>query len=188
MRNKILLLFALILTFSSGCFADDADLWSNFGDINFYNTPKQTAVSDEQFDKTVDNVKEKQKKRGIFSNREPKKMKGESYQQSNETEIIRGIDKETPVLRVPYELKALDGSTVPIGHYQAVFEKDEDGFVTMKLYQAHYLIASYPAQETEEDLFDEHINYLTLDDYEGNKVKINYGSMDFNAFAIVDKN
>ena len=57
----------------------------------------------------------------------------------------------------------------------------------MKLYQAHYMVAQYPAQETEEDLYDEHINYLTLDDFEGNKVKINYGSMDFNAFAIVER-
>lgn len=114
-------------------------------------------------------------------------MKGESYQQSNETELIKGINKETPVLRVPYELKTVDGGTLPIGHYQTEFEKDDKGYVTMKLYQAHYMVAQYPAQETEEDLYDEHINYLTLEDFDENKVKINYGSMDFNAFAIVER-
>ena len=119
--------------------------------------------------------------------KEPKKMKGESFQQSNETALINGINTEIPVLRLPYELKIIDGGVLPIGHYQAVFEKDEDGNVIMKLYQAHYLIAQYPAQETEEDLFEERINYLILDDYAENKVKINYGSMDFNAFVIIDK-
>lgn len=178
---------SLLIAFLAGsaAIAED-DLWGNFGDINFYNTDKQTAVSDEQFDETVEKVKSK-KRKPLFGPKEPKKMKGESYQQSNETEIISGINKETPVLRVPYELKKLDGGTLPIGHYQVEFEKDKDGFVTMKLYQAHYMIAQYPAEETDEDLFDEHINYLTLEDFDATKVKINYGSMDFNAFAIVDK-
>lgn len=188
MKKEFLILIAALITFTPAFAEGDGGLWDNFGDINFYNSEKQTAVSDEQFDETVEKVKEKQKKKGLFNfNREPKKMKGESYQQSNETEILKGISKETPVLRVPYELKTQDGGVLPIGHYQAVFEKDEDGAVTMRLYQAHYLMAQYPAQETDEDLFDEHINYLTLEDFGENKVKINYGSMDFNAFAIVER-
>ncbi len=187
MKKAILTTLAFLITLAPAI-AEDSGLWDNFGDINFYNSNEQTAVSDEQFDKTVETVKEKQKRRGFFNfNREPKKMKGESYQESNETEILKGITTETPVLVVPCELKTPTGEILPIGHYQAVFEKDDDGFVTMKLYQAHYLIAQFPAQETEEDLFDEHINYLTLDDYDETKVKINYGSMDFNAFAIINK-
>lgn len=187
MKKILTLFFAIIWGCFSGIYAEDEGLWDNFGDINFYNSEEQTAVSDEQFDKTVETVKEKQKKKGLFAPREPKKMKGASYQESNETEIISGIDKETPILRVPYELKTLDGKILPIGHYQAVFEKDDEGYVIMKLYQAHYMIAQYPAQETEEDLFAEKINYLTLEDFDERKVKINYGSMDFNAFAIIDK-
>ena len=167
--------------------AEDNGLWDNFGDINFYNSDEQTAVSDKQFDETVENVKEKQKKIKLFGPREPKKMKGQSYQESNETEFLSGIENETPVLRIPYELVTADGKTLPIGHYQAVFEKDSEDRVTMKLYQAHYMLAEFPAQETEEDLFDDKINYLTIEDYDNEQVKINYGSMDFNAFAIVHK-
>ncbi len=185
--KKVILLLAVILLSTTPIKAEDAGLWDNFGDVNFYTSDEQTAVSDEQFEETVDKVKEKQKKRGLFTPREPKKMKGESFQQSNETEIIKGIKSDTPVLRIPYELKTYTGDIVPIGHYQAEFEKNEAGEIMMKLYQAHYLIAEYPAQETEEDLFDEHINYLTLEDFDEDKVKINYGSMDFNAFAIVEK-
>lgn len=185
--KKLIIILTVLITVSP-VFADEFDggLWDNFGDINFYNSDKQTAVSDEQFDETIEKVKSK-KRKPLFSPKEPKKMKGESYQQSNETELIKGINKETPVLRVPYELKTVDGDTLPIGHYQTEFEKDDKGYVTMKLYQAHYMVAQYPAQETEEDLYDEHINYLTLEDFDENKVKINYGSMDFNAFAIVER-
>ena len=187
MKKSFLISIISILLLSTSAKAEDAGLWDNFGDINFYQPEEQTAVSDEQFDKTVENVKEKQKKRGFFKPKEPKKMKGHSLQQSNETQLISDIEKETPVLRVPYELKTLNGETIPIGHYQTFFEKDEEGFITMKLYQAHTMIAQFPAQETDEDLFEEHINYLTLDDYNTDKVKINYGSIEFNAFAIVDK-
>ena len=82
------------------------------------------------------NQKEKQKKRGFFKPKEPKKMKGSSYQESNETEFFSNIVIETPVLRIPYELLTLDGKTIPIGHYQTIFEKDDNGVVTVKLYQA----------------------------------------------------
>ena len=186
MKRFVVSIFSLLFMISPSI-AEDAGLWDNFGDVNFYMPEEQTAVSDKQFEETVDKVKEKQKKHTLFMPKEPKKMKGESFQQSNETALINGINTEIPVLRLPYELKIIDGGVLPIGHYQAVFEKDEDGNVIMKLYQAHYLIAQYPAQETEEDLFEERINYLILDDYAENKVKINYGSMDFNAFVIIDK-
>lgn len=187
MKKNFLIILFLALFFIPSAIAEDAGLWDNFGDVNFYMPEEQTAVSDEQFDKTVETVKEKQKKRGFLNPKEPKKMKGESYQQSNETKFLSGIKTEIPVLRVPYELLTFTGEVVPIGHYQAVFEKDIDGFVTMMLYQAHSLVGKFPAQETEEDLFDEHINYLTLEDYGENKVKINYGSIDFNAYCIINK-
>ena len=185
--RKLLFTLLTLLFLTPLAKAEDAGLWDNFGDINIYQSDEQTAVSDEQFNKTVDTVKEKQKKRGLFAPKEPKKMKGKSYQESNETEFLNNIKIETPILRIPYELQTTNGTTIPIGHYQAVFEKDNNGFMTMKLYQAHTLVAQLPAQETEEDLYDEHINYLTLEDFSETKVKINYGSIDFNAFAIVDK-
>ena len=185
--KKLLFTLLTLLFLTPLAKAEDAGLWDNFGDINIYQSDEQTAVSDEQFNKTVDTVKEKQKKRGLFAPKEPKKMKGKSYQESNETEFLNNIQIETPILRIPYELQTTNGTTIPIGHYQTVFEKDNNGFMTMKLYQAHTLVAQLPAQETEEDLYDEHINYLTLEDFSETKVKINYGSIDFNAFAIVDK-
>ena len=185
MRKIFLLLIILGITSCSVSAENDNGIWDNYGDTNFYGTQKQTAVSDEKFDKTIEKVKEKQKGFKLFS-REKKSFKGDNLQQSNETEILKGIETETPVLTIPYQLKKLDGSILPVGHYQIYVEKENDKLI-MKFYQAHYLIAQYPAIQTEEDLFEEYINYLTIDDFDETHAKINFGSIDFNAYAIVEK-
>lgn len=174
---------------SCAAFAEgDGTMWDNFGDTNFYNNSKQTAVSDENFERTLDKVKKDQNSGfwcKIFS-REKRPFKGDNLQQSNETEILKGVENEVPVLTVPYSLLKTDGNILPPGHYQVYVEKENDKLV-MKFYQAHDLVAQFIATETEEDLFDEYINYLTIDDYDETRVKINFGSIDFNAYAIIRK-
>lgn len=167
---------------------DDGGLWDNFGNTDIYNSQKNTAVSDENFDKTLEKVKKEQKSGfwcKIFS-REKRPFKGDNLQQSNETEIIKGIETETPVLAIPFTLLKTDGTVLPPGHYQVYVEKENDQTV-MKFYQAHDMIAQFVATETEEDLFDDCINYLTIDDYDETRVKVNFGSIEFNAFAIIRK-
>lgn len=182
-------IFAILFIFGALSCAvmaeDDGGIWDNYGDTNFYGNQKQTAVSDEKFDKTIEKVKGNKKWFNIFS-REKRPFKGDNLQQSNETEILKGIETETPVLTIPYPLKKTDGGVLPVGHYQVIVEK-ENGKVMMKFYQAHFMIAEFLAKETEEDLFDEYINYLTLDDLDETHAKINFGSIDFNAYAVVEK-
>lgn len=180
---SILFIFSIL---SCVVLADDDGIWDNYGDINFYNNTKQTAVSDENFDKTLEKVKEKKKKGFKLFSREKKTFKGDNLQQSNETEILKGIETETPVLTVACPLKKLNGEILPTGHYQVKVEKLNDK-LTMKFYQSHYIIAEYPAVETDEDLFDEYINYLTMDDFDETHIKINFGSLDFNAYVIIEK-
>lgn len=187
MKKIFSILFILSLLSCSALAEDDGGIWDNYGDTNFYGSQKQTAVSDENFEKTLEKVKEKKNKGFKLFNREKKQFQGDKLQESNETEILRGIETETPVLVVPCDLRKTDGTILPSGHYQVVTEKN-DNKLAMKFYQAHYMVAEFPAVETEEDLFDEYINYLTLDDFDENHVKINFGSIDFNAYAIVEKN
>ncbi len=185
--KRLLCITIGILCFSLTAFGEDSGLWDNFNDGSGYSSQKQTAVSDEQFDKTVEKVKN-DKQKGLFSfGKKNKKLKGDSIQESNETELIKGIDKELPVLLVPCELLTDNGEILPIGHYQAIFEKIDDKLY-MKLYQAHNLAGTFRAWETEEDLYDEHLNYLTLDEYNSTTVKVNYGSMDYNAVVFIKKN
>lgn len=174
--KKILLLFVFILIFTSlqSAQAEDGDMWDYFGDQNVYG---QKPVSDKEFEETVQRLEEKKNK--------TKKMKGESFHQGNETEFLTKVPTELPILSIPVVLKLTDNVQLPIGHYQVQGAK-KDGKVSLKLYQAHYLIAELPAKETNDDFGHDTVNFVNLDTLNDNQVIIEYGSVDFNAYAIMD--
>ncbi len=175
MKKILAVIFSLFL-FSNGISLADTDLWDSFGDTDVYG---QKSVSDEDFDKAI---KSKQKK--------PKKdkniPKGESYSQSNETELLKETSEDLQVLLVPLPLKIKEGYTVPIGHYQVEGIKEDDGEVYLKLYQAHDVIAKIPAEETDDDFGEDAINFVRLKPHGDYHVEIQFGSLDFNAYAIID--
>lgn len=163
------------------------DLWDNFGaSQDFYGQDKK-GVSDEDFDKAIEQVKDK-KNRGFFGQKKRNKNipKGEEFSQSNESEIIDAqVDKDTlPVVSLPVELEVGDG-VLPVGHYQIQGER-KDGGVFLKLYQAHNLFAEFPAIETQDDFGEDEILFARWFPEGESKIKIIYGSLDFNAYAIVN--
>ena len=80
------------------------------------------------------------------------------------------------------ELK--NDAVLPVGHYQVLGEK-KDGKVYLKLFQAHNMLASLEAVETNEDFGEEEINFVRLIDNGDEQAKIIYGSVDFNAYVVV---
>lgn len=183
------MLIALILPQSA--IADDidtpatGDLWDNWNTRQ--NEREAKPVSDEEFDKALEQMDKKVNK---WKHRAEKRKipKGEEFSQSNETEIINN-DEETsndslPVISLPVELKVGE-DFVPVGHYQVKCEKT-DNEVVLKLYQAHYEMAQFPAIETTDDFGEETISFAKWFPQEDNKIKIIYGSMDFNAYTIID--
>lgn len=167
-----ILILTLILTSPTAVMAE-GDLWDNFGDQNFYGS--KGAVSDEEFDKAIESKKGEKK---------PKKMKGESYQQSNETEIINQIPKELPVVCISTPIQINQNATLPIGHYQVVGEK-RNNKIYLKLYQAHYLMAEFEATETNDDFDEPEVHFVKFITDKDNNLKIIYGSIDFNAYVNV---
>ncbi|MBO5385956.1 hypothetical protein J6A64_06545 [bacterium] len=189
-------LFALIMivsmAFTPSVFADDVDLpasgdlWDNWGTSqDFYGQDKK-GVSDEEFDKAIEQVKDKQS-RGLFGRKKRNKNipKGEEFSQSNESEILDvQVDKDAlPVVSLPVELVVGDG-VLPVGHYQIQGERKEDK-VYLKFYQAHNLFAEFPAVETQDDFGEEEILFARWFPEGENKIKIIYGSLDFNAYTFV---
>ena len=119
MKKFLTLLFAIII--SAGNFAlADGDLWDNFGDPNVYG---QKPVSDKEFEQAIESKKGKKKK-------DKNIPKGESFQQSNETNAILNSASELPVLLIPLTLENIDHSKIPVGHYQ-VEGKKENGQVNI---------------------------------------------------------
>lgn len=176
MKKRVLLLLAILVFGAGGAFAE-GDLWDNFGDQNIYG---QKAVTDKEFEEALESKKGKQKK--------PKDKllrNGEAFQKSNETEFLKSVPKELPILLIPLDLALTEDRILPVGHYQIMGEK-KGGKVYLKFYQAHNLLANLEAVETNDDFGEEEINFVRLLENDGNSVKIVFGSLDFNAYTIVN--
>lgn len=189
MKKSFVILILSLFSFLSPVFADDVDLpatgelWDNWNNNqDFYGQDKN--VSDEDFDKAIDSLKSKKNKR---AERLKKKQipKGEEFSRSNETEIINEqSDKDSlPVVSIPVELVVGEG-VLPVGHYQVKGEMDGENFV-LKLYQAQYLMAQFPAVETDDDFEEDTITFAKWYCEGDDTLKIIYGSLDYNGYALV---
>ena len=173
MKKIALLIFAFV--FSANITFADGDLWDNFGDNNIYG---QKAVSEQDFDKALESKQKKKK-------RDKNIPKGESFSQSNETNVINNSSKEPSIVLIPVPLKINDKYVIPIGHYRIEGEK-KDGEIFFNLYQAHNLVAKIPAEETDDDFGEETINFVKLRPHGDCHVEIIFGGIDFNAYSIID--
>ena len=173
--KKFLTLLFIIIFFSGNITFAEGDLWDNFGDQNVYG---QKPVSDQDFQKALESKKGKKKK-------DKNIPKGESFSQSNETESLTTTVKEPQILLIPLNLKADEDAIIPPGHYEVKGER-ENGKIYLKLYQSHYMIAKLPATETNDDFGEQTINFVKLIPHGDYHVQIIYGSLDFNAYSIID--
>ena len=170
--------------FMPPAYAED-DSWSSFN-ADLSGGKDARFVSEEEFEQAI---KKKNKKMDIWkkillNNGSPR---GKQFSQSDETEVInnnQGADASLPVLALPVKIKIGEGY-IPVGHYQ-VEGKNEDGRIILSLYQAHNLVAKIPATETKEDYEQEEILFANWISEDSNRIKIIYGSLDYNAYAIVD--
>lgn len=175
--KKFLLILIAIVFGTNLSFASD-DLWDNFGDQNVYG---QKPVSDKEFNTILEKLKGKKKEKV-----KDKDLKnGESFQQSNETQFINKVPEELPILLVPLNLALTDDAVLPVGHYQIIGRK-ENGKIYLKFYQSKDLLASVEAIETNDDFDEPTINFVKLKEYNPQQVIIIFGSVDFNAYAIVN--
>ena len=169
MKKLSLILVVLSIILGSSALAE-GDLWDNFGDQNQYGTSKY--VSDKDFQKALD-IRKGEKK--------PKKKKGDTFHQSDETNVINQIPKELPIVCITTPIKVSDDAILPVGHYQVVSEKRANG-IFLKLYQGHYLITEFQALETLDDFNEPEINFANFI-ADGNTYKLIYGSIDYNAYV-----
>ena len=193
--KRFLFIFLLMLFAAMPAVAGDVDLpasgdiWDNINTNQEFYGQDKPAVSDEQFEKAIEEIKYKQDKLGSWI-KKLQKPRGKEYRQSNETEVINEEveDKDTrPVICIPVDLNVGDG-VLPVGHYQVKGEKDENGNVVLKLYQAQYVMAQFPATETNDDFNEDTITFVKWLSEGDDKIKLIYGSIDFNAYAVLPIN
>ena len=168
MKKIISTLLILFFVCINAAYAD-GDLWDNFGDQNFYGTKP---VSDKDFDKALKARKGEKK---------PKKVKGDTFHEGNETEVINQKAEEHPVVCITSNIKIDDDTVLPIGHYQILSEK-RGNKIYLKLYQGHYLIVELEAIETFDDFEQPEINFADFIP-DKNSFKLIFGSIDYNAYV-----
>lgn len=193
--KKFLYIFILLISmvFIQPVYADDVDtpatgdLWDNWNSSkDFYGQDKP--VTDEDFDKAIEQVKDKQNRNWLGLKKRNKNIpKGEEFSQSNETEVINtNADKNNlPVISLPVGIQVGE-DVLPVGHYQIKGEKEDDGSVVLKFCQAQYIMAQIPASETDDDFGEETITFAKWLPENDDKIKVIYGSIDFNAFAVLN--
>lgn len=190
--KKFLLIILSVVLLATPVLADDVDLpatgdlWDNWNGAT-QDGKEAKAVSDEDFDKAIDQLDRKINKRK-YKRLKKQIPKGEEFHQGNETDIIiEQSDKNThPVLSIPVELAVGEDGVLPVGHYQIRGEKDDDGNVYICFYQSQYLMAKFPAVETDEDFDQDTIVFGEWFPEGDKKIKVIFGSMDFNAYTIID--
>lgn len=142
----------------------------------------QKKISDEEFQKTLNEVKAKQNKKKKKKNQQV--FPGKNFNDENSGSYIKETADKNLLLCLPVELTSVDGVDIPIGHYKILGERDKDK-VYLDFYQSSTLIAKVPATETDYDFGEMAINFVKLVPFSERKVKILYGSMDFNAYTFV---
>lgn len=162
-----------------GTVSDDLMKYTNTME-NAFNGQKK--ITDEDFDKTYKQVQERQQKKK--KGKKAKPFKGKNYNEETSGQYIDETAQKNLLLCVPAELINGDGTEIPVGHYKIVGEKDKDN-VYLDFYQSSTLVAKVPAIETTNDFDKIEINFVQLMPYNEERIKVIYGSMDFNAYTFI---
>jgi len=158
--------------------AEEVD-WSSIGNPdNAWDGQKP--ITNKEFEQIMSELEKKNNKKNKKSQ---KQFKGQEMNKANETELLTNINTAIPLLNLP--VSAVIGGTVLIpGHYMVIGEK-KNNKIFLKFYQGHYLMAQTEAYETEDDFNSDEIYFLKYNIEPNHKLKIMFGSMEFNAFTFV---
>lgn len=186
-KFSTILLIICFLIFVLPSFADEDSDSSGINDVLKYSNfvengfEGQKKITDEDYQKALQEVKAKQNKKRHRSNNT---FKGQGVNEENNREYLSETSQKNLLLGVPLNLLNGDGVEIPIGHYKIVGEKNKNN-VYLNFYQSSTLIAHVPAIETNSDFDEQGINFVKLLPYDQERVKVIYGSLDFNAYTFI---
>ena len=188
--KRIFLVICLLITFCMPVFSaqKDDDKEETAGSMADYLGGKdsifddpfagQKMYSDEEFQKALEFKKSHMKKK------KEKKFKGEGRSADDSKTQIDETAEKTIILMLSCNLVNGDGTFIPMGHYKIVGEQNDNG-AYLNFYQAHRLIAKVPAIVTKYDFDQDIINFAKILPYSDDKIKLIFGSIDFNAWTLL---
>ena len=187
-KNFFVITVLLILS----CHLVRADIQDDFAEVDKA-WDAQTTITNKDYEDVVnalqekkDKVEEKKKKRKF------RKITGGGKSLHNEISPEKNI-KEIPdikpaeegvLINLPVNL-LLDNIILEQGYYKVVAERDEQKKIHIKFYQSQFLKGEIIAEETEDDYEEEFIDFAKVLPYNDSFVKMIFGSIDFNAYALI---
>ncbi len=188
MKKYFITLLFIILISNQSIFANEdftsggvEDLFKHTNTFeNGFNGQKQ--ITEEEFNKVYKEVKEKQDKK---KNKKNKPLKGKEFNQEESGQFINETSEKNLLLSIPIYLLNGDGKEIPTGHYKIVGTKLNNK-VYLDFYQSSSMVARVPAIETNNDFDEENINFVKILPYNEFRIKVIYGSMDFNAYTFIN--
>ncbi|MBO5738493.1 hypothetical protein J6R97_04050 [bacterium] len=186
--------FFLILIFLNiTCLLAQADSFDDFINLDRAWDGQQT-VTNQEFEQVIDKLEE------------PKKVKEQKQVAKKRKKLFGGgttLHKELNPEKDIHELSSLDFSkdgiliNIPVqilldnkplekGFYKIYGEKDtETGKLFLSFYQSQYYKGKIEVTEMEDDYGEDQIDFAKIIPFNNSFIKLIFGSIDFNAYAII---
>ena len=155
----------------------------------------QKTITNQDYEEVVNALEENANKKELKKKKKRfRKIIGNGTSLHNELnhekeiqEIKLPNSKEEGVLiNIPVDL-LLPNCVLEKGYYKVLAERDsKTKNPRIKFYQSQFLVGSLNVVETEDDFEEKDLDFARVLPYQDNYVKIIFGSIDFNAYAIVE--
>lgn len=189
---KKAIFFIMLIFLASNTYVVADDFFDNYTGIDRA-WDGQKAITNKEFEEAINTLTEKQKKKEAKAKkRKIKKISGGG------TSLHKGLEPTAEILEqeslktkgefdgqllnIPVDI-IIDGNTLERGYYNVFGEKDKNGEVYLSFYQAHYFKGKVKAHVTKNDFNDDNLDFVKIEPYDDNYIKIMFGSLDFNAYT-----
>lgn len=156
-----------------------------------YALMQQKAVTDDEFNKTVHELRERRKKSKFKffwqKGDEGNPLIKPSFLPQNAPPTIdveslvpvQDLVKDSPTIMVPTDVITEDGVNVPTGFYRLSIEQVRDNIYNLVLTQGSNVVARVNAYQTDEEFSPNELNFAKAI-FLSDQVKLIYGSLDLN--------
>ena len=192
MKKLAYLILLLFLISPTSVLADD--FFDNYTGIDRA-WDGQKSITNKEFEEAINTLTEKkQKKEAKAKKKKIKKISGGGTSLHKGLEPMSEISAQDSLkkkgeydgqlLNLPVDI-VVDGNILERGFYNVFGEKDKNGEVYLSFYQAHYFKGKVKASVTKNDFDDENLDFVKMEPYNDDYIRIMYGSLDFNAYTYV---
>ena len=189
--KRFLLLTIFIFLFTLTVNADSFDDFANVERM----WDGQKSITNKEFEQVIEKLEEKGKqKEEKQKKKKRKKLFGSGTtlheelnpEKANIAELDSINSEAEEVLINNPVLLMLPDTIIEKGFYKVEPEKDNNtGKKFVKFYQSQYLMGRLEVVETDDDFGEEHLNFAKIIPYNESFIKLIFGSIDFNGYALI---